>query len=85
MNSILIIEALNIPKDLMLSMIEVLDRMTIKPFSFKVTMPRFKARIVIRITFTTVGMFDFIPFKKLVVLLTCIYIDFLGQNEAIPP
>ena len=47
MNSILIIEALNIPKDLMLSMIEVLDRMTIKPFSFKVTMPRFKARIVI--------------------------------------
>lgn len=72
MNSILIIEALNIPKDLMLSLIEVLNGITIKPFSFKVTMPRFKARIVIRITFTTLGMFDFMSLKKLVVLLTCI-------------
>lgn len=82
MNSILIIEALNIPKNLLLSLSKILNRMTIKPQSFKMSMPRFKTRIVIRITFTTVGMLDFMALQEAGYTLD-LYTDFLGQNEAI--
>jgi hypothetical protein len=75
MNSILIIKTLNIPKDLMISLSKIFDRMMIELLSFEMTKPRFKTCIVIKVSLTTVRMLDVMTFKELV-----IFLDFLGQN-----